>query len=340
MSETLPPALSALSVEAGADGSLDVTWAAPAGESPSQTVYLAVGPGPDPATHVPVASAPAGSGRAAIPAERTTAVRAFVSARLGDEVPPLVAADRHISFDGPVNFRDVGGYRNEAGRTVAWGRVYRSDTLNLSDADLERFGALGIRSVWDLRNTMEREATPNRLPDGDLTVHTTPLISEDPEQSPMAALNAADGKDFLRLLYLHILERSAPTVGRVVAGLADEPELPAVFHCSAGKDRTGLISGVLLSVLGVPLEVIVDDYEMTGRYRTTEHVQATIDRLGRTQNLAPEVVAGMLEAPRPAMELALAEVGERYGGFDRYLTGPAGAPADLPDRLREALLTD
>jgi protein-tyrosine phosphatase len=186
---------------------------------------------------------------------------------------------------------------------------------------------------------MERVATPNRLPPG-LEPDLVPLVSEDPDDSPMKTLARAGADDFLRLLYLHILERSAPAVGRIIEGLACEDDLPAVFHCSAGKDRTGLITGVLMSVLGVPSEVIVDDYAMTGRYRTTEHVQQSVQRIGQAQKLPPEVVAGMLEAPRPAMELALKEIGDKYDGFDRYLTGPARAPAGLPERLRASLLSD
>ena len=246
---------------------------------------------------------------------------------------------RHIPFEGPVNFRDIGGYVGTLG-TVVWGRVYRSDTLALTDADLEPFAALGIRTVFDMRGEIERKYTPNRFPSADPpAVLHMPLVSEDPADNPLAGISSPDGEDFLEHLYLHILERSARNFGRLLSGLATEEELPAVFHCSAGKDRTGLVSGVLLSILGIPLETILDDYEMTGLYRTTEHVQATMDRLGEAQNLPPEVVAGMLRTPRWAMRSALTQVAERYDGFESYLTGPAGAAPDVPDRLRRTLLT-
>ena len=326
----MPNLLSSLSVESTADGNVAVSWSSGAGAPAGAHIELSTGPTQDVATHKRAATVPLEAGGVLLPAAGT---RTFVS------VDGMVAADRHIVFDGPVNFRDIGGYQTDTGRTVRWGRVFRADTLVLSDKDLERFGDLGIRHVYDMRNEMERVALPNRLP-ADLEAEVVPLVSDDPEDNPMKTLGQASADDFLSLLYLHILERSAPTVGRIITGLASETEVPAVFHCSAGKDRTGLITGVLLSVLGVPADVIVDDYAMTGRYRTTEHVQQTVERIGQVAKLAPEVVAGMLEAPRPAMQLALAEIGEKYDGFDHYLTGPAKSAPDLPDRLRRVLLTD
>ena len=247
--------------------------------------------------------------------------------------------ERRIPFHGPVNFRDLGGYAGRAGRTVKWGLVFRADALILDDRDLDPFARLGIRTVYDLRSSVERETNPNRLPDDAApTTLVLPLVSEDPAANPLDGIDSTDGEGFLEQLYLHIFERSATNFGRLLTGLAQTDGLPAVFHCAAGKDRTGLVSAALLSILGVDLDDILDDYELTSRYRTTEHVQASMDRLSRQQTLPPEVIAGMLRAPRPAMYSAVARIQERYGDFDHYLTGPAGAPADVPDRLRDVLL--
>ena len=250
------------------------------------------------------------------------------------------APERHIAFHGPVNFRDLGGYAGRDGRTVKWGLVFRADALLLDDRDIDPFAALGIRTVYDLRSTAERETNPNRLPANPATVtQVLPLVSEDPAANPLTGIDTTDGEGFLEQLYVHIFERSAANFGRLLTGLAQIDRLPAVFHCAAGKDRTGLVSAALLSILGVELEDILDDYELTSLYRTTEHVHASMDRLSQDQNLPPEVIAGMLRAPRPAMYTAVAQIKDSYGDFDRYLTGPAGAAADVPDRLRTLLLT-
>lgn len=322
------------------DGRLAVSWKV-AGEC--DRVDLAWGRSAEGLDHVHVMTVPAASGYAEVdPGEGAGRGRLFVSvAPSGADDGPgaTVAGERRIGLNGPVNFRDLGGYRGLGGATVRWGRVFRSDALLLDDRDLEDFAGLGIRTVYDLRSDMERVAVPNRLPEQDApAVVVLPLVSEDPGANPLGDIPSADGEDFLAHLYLNILERSAVNFGRLLTGLSSQGDLPAVFHCAAGKDRTGMVSAVLLSVLGVPLDDILDDYELTGRYRTTEHVQASVQRLGQTQNLPPEVVAGMLRAPRWAMQSALTQVTQRYGDFDGYLTGPAGAAEDVPDRLRALLL--
>jgi protein-tyrosine phosphatase len=249
--------------------------------------------------------------------------------------------ERHIPLHGPVNFRDLGGYTGRGGRTVKWGLVFRADALILDDRDIERFSGLGIRTVYDLRSSGERAVSPNRLPAvRPPTTRVLPLVSEDPAANPLDGIDSTDGEDFLEQLYVHIFERSAANFGQLLTGLAQPDLLPAVFHCAAGKDRTGLVSAALLSILGVELDEILDDYELTSRYRTTEHVHASMDRLSRQVTLPPEVIAGMLRAPRPAMLSAVERIQERYGDFDHYLTGPAGAAAEVPERLRDLLLTD
>ncbi|HET6964963.1 MAG TPA: tyrosine-protein phosphatase [Acidimicrobiales bacterium] len=344
------------------DGRLAVSWKV-AGEC--DQVDLAWGRSADGLDHVHVETVPAAAGHAEVdPGPAGARGRVFVSVapaghpatgatnnhatdagatnaatKAGAGPGATVAGERRIGMNGPVNFRDLGGYRGAGGATVRWGRVFRSDALLLDDRDMEDFAGLGIRTVYDLRSDMERSAVPNRLPEGDApAVVVLPLISEDSSTNPLADIDSADGEDFLAHLYLHILERSAVNFGRVLTGLSREEELPAVFHCAAGKDRTGMVAAVLLSVLGVPLEDILDDYELTGRYRTTEHVQASMQRLGEAQQLAPEIVAGMLRAPRWAMQSALSQVAQRYGDFDGYLTGPAQVAAEVPDRLRDLLL--
>ena len=332
------------------DGRLSVSWRV---SGHCREVDLAWGRSADGLDHVHVTTVPADAGEAVIDVgdgspELPPGGRTYVSVApsgghgsgAGSAGPgATIAGERRIGLNGPVNFRDLGGYRGRDGRTVRWGRVFRSDALLLDDRDIEEFAGLGIRTVYDLRSEMERTAVPNRLPqDAAPEVMVLPLVSEEPGSNPVNRLDFTDGESFLEQLYLHILERSAANFGRILTGLSREAELPAVFHCAAGKDRTGMVAAVLLSVLGVSMEDILDDYELTGRYRTTEHVEASVRRMEQSANLAPEVAAGILRAPRWAMQSTLTQVAQRYGDFDGYLTGPAGAAADVPDRLRELLL--
>ena len=324
------------------DGRFEVAWAYEAAAEDHQSaeaeVEVSWGSEPDGHDHGATVTRPASTGGAVldIPAD---APRPFVSLRIAGAPGVTIAGERRVRLDGPVNFRDLGGYRTTTGQAVKWGRLYRADALTLSDRDVSVFSGLGIRTVYDLRSSMEREANPSRLPDDPAPrVEAVPLVSEDQADNPILSIANESGEDFLQKLYTLMLDRSAPVVGRVLTGMADDEDLPAVFHCSAGKDRTGIISGVLMSILGVPREAILDDYEMTAQFRTAEHVRESMARLQEAGNLPPEVIAGILKSPRWAMKTALEHVDATYGGFDAYITGPAGADPSVPDRLRHHLL--
>ena len=137
---------------------------------------------------------------------------------------------------------------------------------------------------------------------------------------------------------MHLLERSAATFGSILSGIAEEENLPAVFHCAAGKDRTGMVAAILLSVLGVADEQIVEDYALTSRYRSPDAVARALERMSETRNVAPEVVAGLMKTPRWALESALKQLSTEFGGVDSYLTGPGEVDRAVPGRLRELLL--
>jgi protein-tyrosine phosphatase len=261
----------------------------------------------------------------------------YVSVRPSGGGVAVVAGERNLGLKGPCNFRDLGGYHGAGGALVRWGQVFRSDTLALQDEDLTVFGALGIRAVYDLRSDRERETSPNRLPERSNVVELVALISQDSSPPSLEALQL-DGESFLATIYLHMLERSGVGFGRILSGLADPSRLPAVFHCAAGKDRTGMVAALLLSVLGVDESDILDDYELTSRYRRPERIAATKARLEGEYSVPAEVVAGILRTPRWAMESTLTELRRRYGSVEGYLTGPAGVDHSVPGTLRQLLL--
>jgi protein-tyrosine phosphatase len=251
----------------------------------------------------------------------------------------IIVGERNLAFAGAGNFRDLGGYAGAEGARIRWGRVFRSDALALHDADLEAFAGLGIRTVYDVRSDAEREVSPNRLPDGDHAVEVVPIVPTGNEGGPPDIdASLADGEAFLAQVYLYLLEGFAPSFGRILTGLADEPRLPAVFHCAAGKDRTGMLAALLLLVLGVAEEDILDDYELTSQYHRAERVRAVMNRLKDERGVGPEVAAGILGTPRWAMQDALARIRDRHGGIEGYLTGPASVDPSVPGALRHLLL--
>ena len=240
---------------------------------------------------------------------------------------------RVIELEGCLNFRDLGGYPTADGRRVRWRRLFRSDGLHvLTAADIRRLrDELQIGDVIDLRSSAELRIDGRGLLQREaIRFHHLPLfdganVSADREAA--AALNLADR-------YFLLAEFAREAIARVVTVLA-ESSAPAVYHCAAGKDRTGVVSAVLLGALGVRDEVIVADYAAT-----QENLDAIVARL-----MATEGYRSMLEALPPdtlhaepaTMIDLLTRIRERYGSMAQYLSA-AGVPRETLERLAESTL--
>jgi protein-tyrosine phosphatase len=241
--------------------------------------------------------------------------------------------DRFVPLEGCVNFRDLGGYPAVGGRRVRRRVLYRSDALHqLSPADVARVrDALGVRTVIDLRTSAEVAS------DG---VGPLPLP---PVQRHHLPLFEADGRDPsertprpLDEIYALMLRFAREPIARALDVIAASPG-PAVFHCAAGKDRTGVIAAVVLAVLGVPDEHVIEDYAATrkslerivARLRASEGYQYIFEELPpETLHAEPETMARLLEHAR-----------ERYGGLRGWALGAGVAPATVATlelRLLEA----
>ena len=246
--------------------------------------------------------------------------------------------DRRLLFAGATNFRDLGGYATGDGTTTRWGMVYRSDGLQaLTDDDIDHYAQLGIRVVYDLRRADERERLPNRVESIGLCI-MTPIVDAGVEPlDRTGAVEQFDGERMLRTMYGHILEQSGRVIGTMLGGLATHTGVPAVFHCHAGKDRTGVVAALLLEALGVDRETVLDDYELTSRYRLREHQEKSYQRLVES-GMVPEAAAGILGAPRWAMRETLEQLDEQFGGIEAYLLTQAGLDAETLARLRDQLV--
>jgi protein-tyrosine phosphatase len=254
--------------------------------------------------------------------------------------------DRLVPLEGTLNFRDLGGYAGRGGRTVRWGLVFRSDALHeLTDNDRARLQAMGLRAIYDLRKPEERVKQPTALRDehGHRIVHLS--VDEDPDAANQpeiidlilsGELPEADDA-YMADLYADILLKGAPVFGRLLTHLTEDDGLPALFHCAAGKDRTGLAAALLLSVLGVDDDTILEDYELTNIYRSNRRIEVLRPTL-EAAGVDVEKVRPFLSARRPVMEATLRHLHTEHGGVERYLLGPAGMAPETLDRLRARLL--
>ena len=178
--------------------------------------------------------------------------------------------------------------------------------------------------VFDLRNDTERSVRPNRLPiDVELLERTSPspnIPRTTEEQISADELPDADDELFA-VVYIDLLDRLAPELRMILERVVDAPARPLLFHCAAGKDRTGIVAAVLLGVLGVTDDVILDDYELTSTYFTPRKMDSLSALLAR-HGVTEARIRPLLEARRPVLATALRHLHERWGGFAGYAARP------------------
>ena len=246
---------------------------------------------------------------------------------------------RTIVLEGAHNVRDLGGYRIGDGRTIAWRRLLRGDGLQgLTADDLAVLTPLRLRTVIDLRRDeeiAERGAFPvERLP-VDL-VHL-PVVDSTWMSVAIPDFSTNDDPEvaFLTWAYADMLAEGGPRFGAALRHLARPGALPAIFHCAAGKDRTGVLAALLLAALGVDDEIVVADYGLTA---------AGISRMRQWYATnQPEIAQRMAEVPsmffaaRPeAMQHTLDAVRATHGSIRGYLA-TLGVDTATLDTLADAL---
>jgi protein tyrosine/serine phosphatase len=246
------------------------------------------------------------------------------------------ARPRRIALERAFNFRDLGGYPAESGQTVRWGLVYRADGIHrIEGADLARVAALGIRTVLDLRTRGElTDHGRVRTESMNATYHHLPLLENVWERDLLGAEH--DAVEFLAGRYVAMLDVGADSIVTALAAIADSDRLPLVFHCSAGKDRTGVLAAVLLSVLGVSDDDIAADYALSRAAMREMAEWVRTERPESYETMAAQPPA-FLDAPPLAMRRFLALARGNYGSLTDYVV-ESGLGAEGIVALRTALL--
>ncbi len=233
--------------------------------------------------------------------------------------------ERLIDLDGCLNFRDLGGYPTADGRTLRWRQLFRSDGLHhISTRDVARLrDDLRVGDVVDLRSTSELELDgQGPLATEAVRFHHVPLFDGAVRDK------AAETADLATLAdrYFLLAEFAREPIARCITVLAEAPQA-AVYHCAAGKDRTGVISAVLLGILGVRDDVIVADYAAS-----RENLDAIIERLLASkgyQDMLAALPPDTMHAEPETMITLLARVREKYGSMRDYARAAGVADATL-----------
>jgi protein-tyrosine phosphatase len=240
-----------------------------------------------------------------------------------------------VPLEGGSNFRDFGGYRTADGRVVRRGLVFRSAHLGgLTDADRAALGQLGVKTIVDLRGINEAAETPHLIEGLACRVvgaHIEPQLGEQLRAGvENGTLTPFVVMDLLTDHYRDYPRRCAPGFRTLFTTLSDGTHRPLVFHCTAGKDRTGFASALLLSMLGVPWDDVMEDYLRTNEL-WTGHV-------GRYPELDLDTRAAIVEARRPYLEAAFAVVRDDYGSAEAFAEKALGLNTAARERLKADLL--
>jgi protein-tyrosine phosphatase len=249
------------------------------------------------------------------------------------------------------NLRDLGGYRTSDGATVARGLVYRSNQLSgISPTDMEQLAELGLKNAYDLRTAPEREARPEELPPGvDYVVLDVladapgagPAMLERLMQNPEeanAALGGGNAEAGFRESYRQFVSLPSAQTGfrELFRGLSDAEQLPALFHCTTGKDRTGWAAAALLSLLGVPRDVVVEDYLRSNEYILPLY-QSVIDGFVAAGG-EERIPLAILGVRQEYLEAAFDEMETQYGTMESYFSEALGMDAAQQQALRDLYL--
>jgi protein-tyrosine phosphatase len=258
---------------------------------------------------------------------------------------------RTLGLPSVPNLRDLGGYPAADGLRVRRGLVFRSDQLNpVSPDDLVRLAALGLKHDFDLRTAAEVAAKPDQLPPD---VRMTPLDvladAEQVEPSLVARMlrhpaeaNAALGDGKVASFYVKTyrefvtLPSACRSYGALFNAISRPEARPCLFHCTTGKDRTGWAAAALLTLLGVPAPLVLEDYLRSNEY-VLPHYRGTIDRFAAAGG-DPAILEALFGVEAAYLDAAFDEVRQRHESVDGYFSTALGVGAEAQAALRQHLL--
>lgn len=258
----------------------------------------------------------------------------------------IVLAERKVALEGTPNFRDLGGYATRDGRQLRWGKIYRSGKLcSLTEADIHYFKRLGVSAVCDFRLDVERRTQPAWLRDESAPKYVELPVSPGSSTNFMAKLyegiiEVYDSMGFMKDINRDFVINQTSQYARMFE-LMLQGHQSILIHCASGKDRTGFGAAIILDVLGVPDDVIVEDYLLTNQHLC---IDEEMERLSNTfvdskGFVVPDSVLHPLIEARPEyIKACFHEIEERYGSRQRFHEEALGLDEASIETLRAIYL--
>lgn len=258
-----------------------------------------------------------------------------------DQIKLVIKADdqpneeemRRLVFSGVKNFRDLGGYEAIDGKTVVWGKLYRSDQLHkLTDADLNYLEALALYCIIDFRAEHEKEDSRDRVPsNSDIRIIELPILDsstliwrDSRDQFIKGNLRNIDPVKLMIETNIELATRFTPQMRQFIHELSSANGRPVLFHCAAGKDRTGYAAAILLRILGVSLSVVMDDYLLSNQYYLSAYSWSLLMLRFMKGKRFSDTVKGFLEVRTAYLSAAFEAIDREFGSFERYVRNGLG----------------
>jgi protein-tyrosine phosphatase len=266
-----------------------------------------------------------------------------------DAAPERREALRRIAVKGMRNLRDLGGYYSSDGRTLRWGLLYRSDALRPADARaravIER---MELATVVDFRSAEEREKKPDLIPEGQslrlvhIPVFDGPNSVEHVVRGHLRAGTMAevDPGRLSREAYGQFPRDFLPQFGTFIREILDAGGKPLLFHCAAGKDRTGFAAAILLRLLDVPAPTVLEDYMLSRKYGMKFKAPMVLAFRLRYGEEAYRVMKHFVGIEPGFLEASFAAIDELHGSFGNFARQGLGLGESDISRLKNTLLTD
>lgn len=250
-----------------------------------------------------------------------------------------VLPQRADIMQGAPNFRDLGGYQSKDGKQVVWRKIFRSQTLaHLTDSDVIKMKELGVKTVIDFRSDAEVLQEPSRLPAGIKTVRLPIEVSRNDSTLQImqllmtGALDSAQCVEFMQTANRKFVTEFAPQYKDFFDVLLQPKNYPIVFHCTAGKDRTGFAAAMLLSAIEVDWDTVMDDYLLTNKYLKPQSLMSQIPES------AMPALRQMFGVKASYLNAAKEEITNHYGNINNYLSIELNVGESEKNRLKELLL--
>jgi len=250
-------------------------------------------------------------------------------------------------FEGLYNFRDIGGVETSDGKVMRKGVLFRSDELSrLTVQDINKINSLGLKLICDLRTPREIKSKPSRMDGQGVIVKNISIHDKSQEFTHFDFFmfltkksKSIDFKELMMEMYQNIAFSSLDKIRTIFLLLSREENLPALIHCTGGKDRTGFITAIIQLLVGVQHETVIDNYLYSNELiePRMRKVEKFIQIMSLFQ-LSSERIRPILEVRREYLNEVLSQIYKKYGNIETYLSESCNIPSECLKNLKEHLL--